>query len=92
MGNDYEGVFDVERGCLIVEKVFECHEAAHKLFGEKYTEKTQDIRDALQDLMKHGCNATSAGLHLLHFLKGKGKLDSMAIMLTAAVIYDLCGA
>lgn len=90
MAETYQGVYDIERGCMIAEKIAECHQSAKRLFGEKYTEKTQGIRDALQDLMRHDCNEVSAGLHLMKFLKKRGKLSSMAIMLISAVVYELC--
>lgn len=85
----YQGVYDIERGCMIAERIAECHKAANKLFGDQYTEKTQAIRDALQDLMRHGCNAVAAGLHLLDFMKERGELSGMAIMLVCAVVYEL---
>lgn len=74
---------------MIAERIAECHVAAKRLFGEKYTEKTKAIRDALQDLMSHGCNAVSAGLHMMAFMKEKGMLNGMAIMLVCAVVYEL---
>jgi len=33
MAETYQGVYDIERGCMIEEKIAECHHAAKKLWG-----------------------------------------------------------
>jgi len=81
---------NLERGYMVANKIAECHEAAIKLFGEQFHEKTKPIRLALNELIeKSGCGAVGAGIHLLKFLKEKGNLNAMAIMMTCAVVYDI---
>jgi len=83
---------DLQRGFMIIEKIEECYRAAHRLFGNEFTQKTKAIRDAMKDLVnKGGCSTVSAGLHLLEFLKDKkGYVDGMEVMLVCAVTYDMC--
>ena len=85
-----ENPVNLERGYMIAYKIAECHDAAKKLFDDQFHEKTKPIRLALEALMeKSGCDAVEAGLHLLRFLKEKGDLNAIAIMMTCAVVYDI---
>ncbi len=81
---------DLDRGCMIAGKIAECHEAANKLFGDDYHEKTQPIRSCLEELVeKLKCGPISAGIELLRFLKEKGDLNAVSIMLVCAVVYEI---
>jgi len=81
---------DLERGVMIASKIEECFEAAMRLFGNAFREKTKPIRLAVDDLMKQtGCNAVSAGLAILKLLKEKDRQSAMGTMLVCAVVYDV---
>ncbi len=85
-----ENPVNIEQGYMIANKIADCHEAAIKLFGENFHEKTKPIRLALDALMaKSGCDAVEAGLHLLKYLDDKGEMNPMAVMMTCAVVYDI---
>ncbi len=82
---------NLERGYMIAGKIAECHQAATRLFGNRFAEKTKPIRVAMQELMdKSGCDEVSAGLAVMRMLKEKGNLDAMGIMMVSAVTYAMC--
>lgn len=81
---------NLEQGLVIADKITDCHEAAVKLFGDEFREKTGPIREALNALMDgFNCSAVTAGLELLLEMRSRGDLNGMAIMLICAVVYDL---
>lgn len=81
----------VNKAIFITDKITECYQAARRLFGDEYKEKTKGIRDAMQDLKdKTGCSTVESGLAVLNLLEQKKDLDAMGIMLVSAVTYDMC--
>lgn len=84
---------NLERGFMVIQKIAECYEAANRLFGRNYIEKTKGIREALKCLMREsGCNEVSAGLAILHELKENGHQSSMGTLLVCAVVFELIEA
>ena len=80
----------VSKALFITDEIMVCHQAAQRLFGDQYEEKTKGIRDAMQDFKaRTGCSNVAAGMAVLEFMETKNKLDSMLIMLVSAVMYDM---
>ena len=80
----------VSKALFITDKIMECHQAAQRLFGDQYEDKTKGIRDAMQDLKdKTGCSNVAAGMAVLEFMETKNMMCSMLIMLVSAVMFDM---
>jgi len=81
---------DVNKAAMIMLRITECYQAAQRLFGDQYKEKTKGIRDAMQDFKdKYGCSNVEAGLAVIQFMENKNEGSSMLIMLVSAVVYDM---